>query len=98
MRSPLPLVRTFPLLVLLGLPVPAVAHDWLSQWRAMRAEYQPAFNRARMIERLDDTGLTAYVAEQNWLMNQQIYAEYHRLTPRPQAAAAQPSSPGRGRP
>jgi hypothetical protein len=63
--------------------MPAAAHDWLSQWRATRAEYLPQFMRARMMDRLDCAELTAYVAEQNWLMNQQIYAEYHRLTPRP---------------
>jgi hypothetical protein len=40
-----------------------------------------------MLQRLDCAELTAYVAEQNRLMNQQIHAEYHRLTPPPAAAA-----------
>jgi hypothetical protein len=77
--------------------MPAAAHDWLSQWRAMRAEYSPGFKRARMMDRLDCAELTAYVAEQNWLMNQQIYAEYHRLTSRPAAASnPNPLPPGEG--
>jgi hypothetical protein len=90
MTSPLALVRTFPLIVLLALPVPAAAHDWLGQWHSMRAEYQPAFKRARMIWQLDDAGLTVYVAEQNRLMNQQIHAEYHRSLPR--SAGATPGN------
>jgi hypothetical protein len=94
MRSPLALVLPLALAVWLSLPVPAAAHDGLSQWRAMRAEYWPEFQRARMIYRLDCAELTAYVAEQNWLTNQRIYAEYHRLPDAAAGRAGATLSPG----
>ena len=94
MRSPLALALAFLSMALLGAPMPAAAHDWLGQWRAMRAEYLPEFKRARMMGQLDCAELNAYVAEQNWWMNQRVYAEYHRLTPPPVPAAA-PTQPPR---
>ena len=78
MRLSLVLVVPLLLVVVLGAALPAAAHDWLNEWRPPYAEYRAEFERARMLEKLDCAGLTAYVAEQNWRMNQWIYAEYHR--------------------
>jgi hypothetical protein len=76
------------LLLLLGAARPAGAHDWLGEWRAMRAEYQAEFDQARALDRLDCAGLSAYVALENRLANQRIHAEYHRPMPRARPAAA----------
>src|SRR3984957_18005150 len=88
MRFSLALVVPLLLVVLLGAARPAAAHDWLNEWRSPRAEYRAEFERARMLETLDCAGLTAYVAEQNWRMNQRIFAEYHRPLPGPAAVVS----------
>jgi hypothetical protein len=88
MRPSLTLTLPFVLVAILGAAVPAAAHDWLGEWRSMRAEYQAEFDRARMLGGLDCTGRAAYVAEQNRLTNQRIHAEYHRSLPRTQAESA----------
>ena len=93
MRLSLALVVPLWPVIFLGAALPAAAHDWLNEWRSPRAEYRAEFERARMLETLDCAGLTAYVAEQNWQMNQRIYAEYHRSLPQP-AAVSPAAGPG----
>jgi len=93
MRLSLALVVPLLLVVVLGAALPAAAHDWLNEWRSPRAEYRAEFERARMLGTLDCAGLTAYVAEQNWRMNQWIYAEYHRPVSR-SAAVSSSAGPG----
>lgn len=93
MRLSLILVVPLWLVVVLGAALPAAAHDWLNEWRPPYAEYRAEFKRARMLETLDCAGLSAYVAEQNWQMNQRIYAEYHRPLPRP-ATVSPSAGPG----
>jgi hypothetical protein len=67
--------------------VPAAAGaGWECDWLAIRAETQAEFANARRFAKLDCAGREAYWAQQNWLMNQWIHAEYHRSL-RPQAAA-----------
>ena len=88
MRSSLALVVPLWLVVTLSAAVPAAAHDWLTEWRSSRTEYQSEFERARSVGELDCAALTAYVAEQNWLANQRIYAEYHRYLPRSAAVSS----------
>jgi hypothetical protein len=88
MRLSLALGASLLLVVLLGAARPAAAHDWLNEWRSPCTEYRAEFERARMLETLDCTGLTAYAAEENGRMNQRMYAEYHRPLPRPAAVSS----------
>jgi hypothetical protein len=93
MRSSRTLFPCGLLLLLAGSPTSATAHDWLHEWRAMRAEYQPEFEYARWIERLDCASLSAYVDQQYWLTNQRVYAEYQRSMPRSAPAPGAASAP-----
>jgi len=90
-------MRVFRAVVLLGVSflcaLPSAAgHDWLSDCWAIRAETHAEFMNARSVAKLDCAGQAAYVAQQNWLMNQWVYDQYLRA-PRPQAAAAPAVAP-----
>ena len=93
MRFSLALIVTLLLVVNVGTATPVAAHDWLQEWRSPRAESRADFERARTLEKLNCAGLSAYVADQNWRMNQWIHAEYHRPFPRP-AAVSSPAGLG----
>jgi hypothetical protein len=88
-------MRVLRAVVLLGASLlcavpPAAGHDWLSECWAIRAETHAEFVNARRMAKLDCAGQAAYVAQQNWLMNQWVYDQYQR-SPRPQAAAPVPA-------
>jgi hypothetical protein len=93
MRISLTRIAPLSFLVFLSSAVPASANGWLRELHAMRAEYQAEFEKAQMLAKLDCAALSAYVAEQNWLTNQRIHAEYHRPLPRSWAVSP-PADPG----